>query len=98
MTSSLKTHLGDFPGGPAAKNPTFIAGDAGSIPGWGIKIQYAAEQLSPGAATRVHMGATTEPWCSRVHVSQQEKPTQTTTGERPHAARKTQWGKKFVYS
>ena len=70
MTSSLKIHLGDFPGGLVVENPNFIAGDAGSIPGWGIKIPFAAEQLSPGAATRAHMGAATEPWCSRVHVSQ----------------------------
>ena len=92
MTSSLKIQLGDFPGGPVVKNPTFIAGDAGSIPGWGIKIPYAAEQLSPRAAIRVHMGATPEPSRSGVQVSQQE-PTRTTAGERPCAARKTQRGK-----
>ena len=43
----------DFPGGPVVKNPPCNAGDAGSIPGQGTKIPYAAEQLSPQAATRV---------------------------------------------
>ena len=91
MTSSLKIQLGDFPGGPVVKNPTFIAGDADSIPDWGIKVPYAAEQLSPRAATRVHIGATPEPSRSGVHVSQQE-PTRITAGERPCDARKIQWG------
>ena len=29
------------------KNLPYNAGDAGSIPGWGTKIPYALEQLSP---------------------------------------------------
>ena len=36
----------DFPGGPVVENPLGNAGDMGSIPGWGIKIPYATEQLS----------------------------------------------------
>ena len=46
----------DFPGGPVVKNWSGNAGEAGSIPGWGIKIPHATEQLSPHAAT-------TEPMC-----------------------------------
>ena len=37
----------DFPGGPVAKKPPSNAGDAGSIPGWGIKIPHATGQLIP---------------------------------------------------
>ena len=37
----------DYPGGPVVKNLPYNAGDAGSIPGWGTKIPYALEQLSP---------------------------------------------------
>ena len=36
-----------FPGGPVVKNPPCNAGDTGLIPGWGTKIPYATEQLSP---------------------------------------------------
>ena len=36
----------DFPGGPVVKNPTFNAGDSGSIPGQGTKISHAAGQQS----------------------------------------------------
>ena len=42
----------DFPGGPVVKNPSCNAGEAGSIPGLGTKIQHAAGQLSPRATTR----------------------------------------------
>ena len=31
-----KNWKGDFPGGPPAKNPSYNAGDLGSVPGWGI--------------------------------------------------------------
>ena len=41
----------DFPGGPVVKNPPSKAGEAGSIPGQGTKIQNAAGQLSPRAPT-----------------------------------------------
>ena len=41
----------DFPGGPVVKNPPFNAGDAGSIPGQGTKIPYAAAQLGPRTTT-----------------------------------------------
>ena len=34
-------------GGPVVKNPSFNAGDVGSIPGSGIKLQHAAGQPSP---------------------------------------------------
>ena len=33
----------DFPGSPEVKNPPSKAGDAGQIPGWGTKIQYAMD-------------------------------------------------------
>ena len=41
----------DFPGGPVVKNLPSTAGDVGLIPGWGTKIPYTMEQLSPCAAT-----------------------------------------------
>ena len=41
----------EFPSGPVVKNLPFNAGGMGSIPGWGMKIQHAARQLSPSAAT-----------------------------------------------
>ena len=44
--SFIKTLLRDFPHGPVIKNLPFNAGDAGSIPGWGIKIPHVIEQLS----------------------------------------------------
>ena len=38
----------DFPGDPVVENPPPSSGDAGSIPGWGTLISYAAVgQLSP---------------------------------------------------
>ena len=40
---------GDFPGGPAVKNPPWNARDAGSIPGRGPKIPHATEQASLSA-------------------------------------------------
>ena len=46
------------------KNPSLNAGDTGLILGWGAKIPYAIEQLSPHIAT-VSPQAT-----SRVHVLQ----------------------------
>ena len=36
---------GGFPGGPVVKNPPCNARDTGWIPGWGIKIPHASEQL-----------------------------------------------------
>ena len=42
--SSMKMAV---PGGPVVKNPPCNAGDTGLIPGWGTKIPYATEQLSP---------------------------------------------------
>ena len=36
----------DFRGGPAVKNLPCNAEDTSSIPGWGAKVPYAAEQLS----------------------------------------------------
>ena len=65
-TSSWRWHLkitvkkggGSFPGGPLANSLASNAGDAGSIPGWGSKLAYTAEQLSPCATTR-------EPTCCK---------------------------------
>ena len=34
----------DYPGGPVIKNPPSNAGDVGSIPGYGTKIQHAMGQ------------------------------------------------------
>ena len=48
--------MGDFPGGPVGKNPPPNVGDAGSIPGLGIKIPHAPGQLNPCAATTEHTG------------------------------------------
>ena len=42
----------NLPGGPVVKNPSCNAGDAGLIPGWGTKILYASEPLSPHVLTR----------------------------------------------
>ena len=53
MTPLLqKGKKGDFPGGPAVKNPPSHAGDSCLIPGWGTKTPHALEQLSPHAATK----------------------------------------------
>jgi len=41
-----------LPGGPVAKDLPSSAGDMGSAPGWGTKIPYTVEQLSPSASTR----------------------------------------------
>ena len=42
----------DLPGDPVVKTPPCNAGDAGLIPGWGTKILYASEPLSPHVLTR----------------------------------------------
>ena len=47
-----KTLYWDFPGGPEVKNPSCNGGDAGLIPGWGIKIPQASEQASPRNTAR----------------------------------------------
>ena len=59
----------DFPGGTVVKNPSFNAGDTGSIPGQGTKIPHAVGQLSPSAAT-------TEPTrhSYRAYTTTREKP------------------------
>ena len=31
----------DFPGGPMVENPSYNAGNVGSVPGWGTKISHA---------------------------------------------------------
>ena len=49
--SWTKYFLGDFPGGPVAKNLSCNAGDDGWIPCRGTKIPHAAGQLSPHTAT-----------------------------------------------
>ena len=42
----------DFPGGPAVKNPSCNAGDAGSIPGWGTKT-HPMGHLSLHSITKI---------------------------------------------
>ena len=39
----------DFSRSPVVENPSYNAGDAGSIPGRGTKIPHAAGKLSPHA-------------------------------------------------
>ena len=47
---SLKSYsYWDFPDGSVVKNLPSIAGKAGSIPGQGTKMPYAAKQISPQA-------------------------------------------------
>ena len=41
-----KQRSGDFPGGPAVKNPSGNAWDKGSIPHQGTKIPHAVVKLS----------------------------------------------------
>ena len=43
-------HSGDFPCGPAIKNPPANEGDTGSIDPWSRKIPHDTEQLSLGTA------------------------------------------------
>ena len=43
--------MGDFPGGPVIKNLPCNAGNVGLIPGQGIKIPHAMEQVRPHDAT-----------------------------------------------
>ena len=38
--------MGDFPGGPVAKNLPCSAEDTSLIPGWGTRVLHAAEQLT----------------------------------------------------
>ena len=45
------------------KNPPSHAGDVGSIPGWGTRIPYGAEQLSPSCPH-----ATTKTQCSQMNL------------------------------
>ena len=69
----MKTLLRDFPHGPVIKNLPFNAGDAGSIPGWGIKIPRVIEQLSlcTSITQYTHSGA---------HVLQLDSPRASTPG------------------
>ena len=55
----LSIKIRDFPGGPVVKNLPSNAGDAGSIPGQGIKTPHSKGQLSPQATTTkpTHFGA-----------------------------------------
>ena len=54
-TKSVQKFQRDFPGGPVGKNLPCSSGDEGSVPGWGIEIPHASEQLSPWApTTEVH--------------------------------------------
>ena len=54
----------DVLGGPVINNSLCNAGNVGLIPGWGHKIPYATEKLSPLA--------TTEPTHPGAHVLQPE--------------------------
>ena len=56
----------NIPGGPVVKNLLSNAGDAGSIPGWGTKIQRALGKLSPAREAHVLQLLT--------YAEQQEKP------------------------
>ena len=44
---SYKEYYGDFPHGPAIKNPPSSAEDAGSVSGWGSKSPQAVKKPSP---------------------------------------------------
>ena len=77
---------GDFPGGPAVKNPPSNAGDMSSIPGQGTEIPRAAGQLSFCAAT-------TEPTCSGAWLPQ-EKSLHISSAKVPHVATETQHSQK----
>ena len=90
LKSLIYNDSGNFPGGPMAKNPPSNTGDAGLIPGWGIKIPHAAGQVSPHATT-------TDPVCHKLqspHVlepechNQREKTLTPHLERRLHAARK----------
>ena len=59
--SALLKKNRDFPGGPAVKNPSSIAGDSGSIPGHRTKIPHVAEQLSLHATRRETTHCNKEP-------------------------------------
>ena len=50
-----KHNSSDFPGGSVVKNPSYSAGNSGSIPGQGTKIPHALEHLSLCATTRESM-------------------------------------------
>ena len=86
--------LKDFPGDPAVKTLPANAGDVGLIPSLGTKILHGLEQLSLGTTTA-------EACVPRAGALQREKPLQrearawlSTTGGRPHTARKTQRSQK----
>ena len=73
------------------KNPPSNAGEAGSIPGWGIKIPHAAGQLSPRTTItelarlneRAHVPQTTEPTRPGACTPQLERSLHTATREKP---------------
>ena len=44
--------VGDFPGGPVAKNPSCNACGVDLIPGWGTKIPHGAGHLNLHATTK----------------------------------------------
>ena len=55
----------DFRGGPVVENQPSIAGDMGSIPGWGAKISHASRQLNLSTATRENPNAAIQTHCSQ---------------------------------
>ena len=58
----LKLCSGDFPGGPVVKNLPSNAGDAGSIPGLGIRFPHAVGWLG-SCATTVELACLSERAC-----------------------------------
>ena len=63
-TDTSKIASRDFGGGPVVKDQSCNAGDAGSIPGQGIKIPHAKGHLSLQAATReAHVPKLERPVC-----------------------------------
>ena len=66
-------YLGNFAGGPAVKNSPCNAGDAGSIPGWRVKIPHASEQPSPcAAATEARVPQLESPYTAMTSISSNE--------------------------
>ena len=60
---------GDFPGGPAIKNPPSNTGDGGSIPGWGTKIPTCRGATKPAPQLLSSHTSTREPVCRKLQSS-----------------------------
>ena len=57
-----------FPGSPVIKNLPPNAAYMGSIPGWGTKIQYEVEQLSPHGPITGPVHQTRESLCATMQT------------------------------